>query len=66
MQNWPAERVRAERKKYKLNQKQLSRLLGCRQQTVSEWEVGNYAPKNAYQRLLDQVFAELKRKSEEK
>jgi DNA-binding transcriptional regulator YiaG len=66
VQGWTGESIRAERKKYGLNQEQLSRLLGCRQQTVSEWEVGRYAPKNAYQRLIAQVFENLQRKKEEK
>jgi hypothetical protein len=30
--------------------------LGCRQQTISEWELGMYGPKNAYQKLLTMFF----------
>ena len=35
-----------------LSQDEFAELLGCRQQTVSEWETGIYLPGNAYGRLL--------------
>lgn len=35
-----------------MTQAQLSRELGCRQQTISEWEQGLYEPANAYGKLL--------------
>jgi DNA-binding transcriptional regulator YiaG len=56
---WDGELIRAARKKHGLNQEELAALLGCRQQTVSEWEIGVYAPGNAYQRIITQVFQEL-------
>ncbi len=31
----------------------MARRLGCRQQTVSEWENDAYVPHNAYSKLLD-------------
>lgn len=54
---WSAETIRAARKAKKLTQVDLAFALGCRQQTISEWELGLYAPKNAYQKLLNQFFA---------
>jgi hypothetical protein len=34
---------------------EFAELLGCRQQTISEWELGLYAPANAYGKLLSQI-----------
>jgi DNA-binding transcriptional regulator YiaG len=53
---WTAETIRIARKAHKLTQEELAEELGCRQQTISEWELGMYTPKNAYQRLLDRFF----------
>ncbi len=50
---WNSETIRAARKARGLTQAQFAEALGCRQQTISEWELGMYTPKNAYQRLLD-------------
>jgi len=41
---WNAEMVRALREHMDLNQAELARILGVRQQTVSEWETGVYRP----------------------
>lgn len=54
---WCAETIRIARKARSLTQEELASALGCRQQTISEWELGMYAPKNAYQKLLNQYFA---------
>jgi DNA-binding transcriptional regulator YiaG len=35
-----------------LSQKEFAQLIGCRQQTVSEWEMEIYNPGNAYSRIL--------------
>ena len=49
---WDAERVRALRGRLGLSQQQFADELGVRQQTVSEWETGRYAPRGATARLL--------------
>ncbi len=38
-----------------LTQQQLAEELGTRQQTISEWETGQYAPRGASARLLSMV-----------
>lgn len=53
---WTGETIKEARKLIGLTQAELAAQLGCRQQTISEWEVGMYAPKNAYQKLLSQTF----------
>jgi len=53
---WTAELIKAARKQRGMTQVTLAEGLGCRQQTVSEWELNMYAPKNAYQRLLTMFF----------
>lgn len=60
-QKWTAESIRGLRIKYRLTQKEMSAVLGTRQQTISEWELGVYEPKNAYAKVLDLVAAELQR-----
>ncbi len=53
---WDAETIRRARKARTLTQAELAEGLGCRQQTISEWELGMYGPKNAYQKLLTMFF----------
>ncbi len=53
---WDAESIRRARKARGLTQAELAEGLGCRQQTISEWELGMYGPKNAYQKLLTMFF----------
>jgi transcriptional regulator with XRE-family HTH domain len=53
---WDSETIRRARKARNLTQAELAESLGCRQQTISEWELGMYAPKNAYQKLLSMFF----------
>ena len=53
--HWNKESVLELRHKLGLTQMELAKLLGCRQQTVSEWELGLYAPANAYGKLLTQL-----------
>ena len=43
----PGRRVRRLRRRAGLSQAALARRLGVRQQTVSEWERGRYAPRGA-------------------
>ncbi|MBI3978644.1 MAG: helix-turn-helix transcriptional regulator, partial [Chloroflexi bacterium] len=49
---WDRSSVRALRQHLGLTQQALSDELGIRQQTVSEWECGRYAPRGASARLL--------------
>ena len=53
---WDAEAIRRARKARNLTQAELAEGLVCRQQTISEWELNMYAPKNAYQKLLTMFF----------
>ena len=52
---WSAQRVKALRSALALSQRDFARQLGVRQQTISEWETGVYAPRGASARLLDMV-----------
>jgi DNA-binding transcriptional regulator YiaG len=52
---WDRERVRALRAHLGLTQDALADELGVRQQTVSEWETGQYAPRGASAKLLTMV-----------
>jgi transcriptional regulator with XRE-family HTH domain len=49
---WTGEKIKLYRKKRGLSQQALAKELGCRQQTVSEWETGIYEPGNAYSKVL--------------
>ena len=52
---WSAQRVKELRRALALSQRDFARELGVRQQTISEWETGAYAPRGASARLLDMV-----------
>jgi DNA-binding transcriptional regulator YiaG len=52
---WDRESVKALRKHLGYTQRQLADELGARQQTVSEWETGMYAPRGASSRLLSLI-----------
>ena len=52
---WDAEQVRALREHLGLTQTELAEELNVRQQTVSEWETGQYRPRGASERLLSMV-----------
>ena len=49
---WDAQRVRALRQHLGLTQEQMAAEMGSRQQTVSEWETGQYQPRGTSARLL--------------
>jgi DNA-binding XRE family transcriptional regulator len=53
--SWNGESVKKLRQKLGYTQNEFAEALGCRQQTISEWEQGLYAPANAYGKLLDQI-----------
>ena len=52
---WDAERVRALRQHLGVSQDGLAETLGMRQQTISEWETGKYAPRGGSARLLGMI-----------
>ena len=52
---WDAQGVRALRQHLGLTQQELAEELNVRQQTVSEWETGQYRPRGASERLLTLV-----------
>ena len=49
---WTAERIAALRAELGLTQAALAAELGVRQQTISEWETGQYEPRGASVRML--------------
>lgn len=52
---WNARSVHALRSHLSLTQGQMAAELGTRQQTISEWETGQYQPRGASARLLTLV-----------
>ena len=52
---WNAGQVRALRQHLGLSQQGLADELGTRQQTISEWETGQYQPRGTSARLLTLV-----------
>ena len=54
-QHWDDKCIQALRHHLNLTQREMSELLGTRQQTVSEWETGMYKPRGASAMLLSMV-----------
>ena len=52
---WDAGKVKALRQHLGLTQEELAREMGTRQQTISEWETGMYAPRGLSERVLGMV-----------
>jgi DNA-binding transcriptional regulator YiaG len=50
--NWDQSSIRALRSHLKLTQSGMADELGTRQQTISEWETGEYQPRGTSARLL--------------
>lgn len=57
--NWTGDKIKDLRLRLGWSQAELARRLGCRQQTVSEWETGVYLPQNAYSQLLERLLSGL-------
>ena len=53
--SWDAEAIRRLRRHTGLSQQGLAEELNARQQTISEWERGAYAPRGTAARLLTRV-----------
>ena len=51
-QSWDAGSIRALRNHLDLTQVEMAGQMGIRQQTVSEWEQGQYEPRGASAKLL--------------
>ena len=49
---WDARAVKGLRRHLSMTQEQLAQEIGVRQQTISEWETGQYAPRGASERVL--------------
>ena len=54
-ESWDAAAIRRLRRHAGLSQRELADELNARQQTVSEWELGAYAPRGTAARLLTRV-----------
>ena len=54
---WDSEQVHALRRYLGLTQREMADRLGTRQQTISEWETGQYKPRGASSTLLS-IIAE--------
>jgi DNA-binding transcriptional regulator YiaG len=52
---WDAAKIKALREHLGLTQQQLAEELGVRQQTISEWEVGIYAPRRSTSKYLNLI-----------
>ena len=52
---WRATTIKALRQHLGLTQQEMSALLGARQQTISEWETGVYAPRGTSSTLLNLI-----------
>jgi DNA-binding transcriptional regulator YiaG len=55
---WDAAQIAALRARLLLTQAAFASRLGVRQQTVSEWETGQYAPRGASAKLLGMLAEE--------
>lgn len=59
---WTPGRITRLRKRLDLNQKQFAKRIGVeRQATVSDWERGNQTPSGPAMRMMDRIYASLKR-----
>ena len=53
--SWDAEAIRQLRRHARMSQRELAEQLNARQQTISEWERGEYTPRGTAARLLTRV-----------
>ena len=58
-EHWRAATIRRLRRHAGLSQRELAEELNARQQTISEWERGEYAPRGVAARLLTRVAEDL-------
>src|SRR5258708_4521608 len=65
MKKWSADDIKQLRWRLGWSQAELARKLGCRQQTVSEWETGIYEPQNAYSKLLQMLTGHVENYSDQ-
>jgi len=55
---WDSKQIHALRRHLGLTQRKLADRLGTRQQTISEWETGQYKPRGASSTLLSMIAEE--------
>ena len=58
--SWNAEAIRRLRRYAGLSQRELAEELNARQQTISEWERGEYSPRGTAARLLTRVAEDVR------
>lgn len=58
--NWDGAEIRRLREHAGLSQRELADELNARQQTISEWERGEYAPRGTAARLLTRVAEDVR------
>jgi DNA-binding transcriptional regulator YiaG len=58
--DWPPERIKAFRKKYRLTQKSLGEFLGVSKISIYQWERGMRNPSRTTQILLSRIEEEMK------
>ena len=58
--SWDATAIRRLRRHAGLSQRELAEELNARQQTISEWERGAYAPRGVAARLLTRVAEDVR------
>lgn len=57
--SWDAEAIRRLRRHAGMSQRELAEELNARQQTISEWERGEYTPRGTAARLLTRVAEDI-------
>jgi DNA-binding transcriptional regulator YiaG len=57
-QQWDGESIKALRLHLGLQQREFAEKIGVRQQTISEWEQGTYAPRRSMGKFLSQIARE--------
>jgi len=58
--DWDGDQIRRLRRHAGLSQRELADELNARQQTISEWERGEYAPRGTAARLLTRVAEDVR------
>lgn len=61
IRKWKPRELYLERMRLGWTQERLAETIGCRMNTISEWETGRHVPSRAFSQLLDMVFQKAKR-----
>jgi len=54
---WTPAKIKKHRQFYGLTQAQMSMEMEVRQQTISNWECGDFTPRKIYSRAIDDFFS---------